>query len=107
MAINHEKVHGLATHTKELTIPIQDDGVAKPIAQLDFHYCRSKCGRVRDRDWFHHSKSAHPTACDQISFISFKTGVFAGRVTINVKHFERGLDWEAVNELTRFLPGFL
>jgi hypothetical protein len=100
MAVNLEQVKCFLTYIKEFGVLIQDDDVAKAISKLDFHNGSHKCSGASPGDRFQGAKSAHPTASNDVSFGSFKTGMGTSHVCVNMQYQKWGLDGEIINQLT-------
>jgi hypothetical protein len=83
MAVQLKEFECVLEGTKEFAILVQDNCMAEPKFQLNFHDGRSKClgGGMLNR--FHGSKTSHSTTRYDISHIALKASMIACLISIN------------------------
>ena len=98
MAIYLQEVECVAEGAQKFAVFIDYHRVTESEAQLDFHQCGCKSSCRRVGYWLHTSESTHSATCDQVNFGTFKSGVVTGRVCVDKKDHERGLNGEVIDQ---------
>jgi hypothetical protein len=86
VAVDFEKIKGLSAYTAEFGVLVEDYGVAEAISQLYFHNCRGESGGIGTGDRLQCAKGAHTAAHDEVELGSFKTGMGASHVRIDMQY---------------------
>jgi cell division FtsZ-interacting protein ZapD len=106
MVIDVEESKTFLENTHEFGVLVKDDRVAKTVPENDAHEGGCKCFSGSVRNWFHRSKGTHSTAGDKI-LGTFETFDGTGLVVVDMEDHHRCLNWEVINQLTRFGFGWV
>jgi hypothetical protein len=96
-----KQVTGLLESFKELVVFIQNDHVAKPKLQLDFHNSRSKGLGGGMLNGFHGHKARHPATRDNVSLVPIKASMIARFIRIHKENTKWSLNKKMVDKFRR------